>query len=81
MFSQMFGRSQSKCLVLIGLGLRVVNVDDYCPCPCLRDVLEWLKSTSERLSNAAVSESASKNMIQRLIRIIMEEVLGKRKVR
>ncbi|OXA59036.1 Translation initiation factor eIF-2B subunit beta [Folsomia candida] len=44
------------------------------------EVLRWLKNTSERLTNAAISESASSNMIHRLIKIIQEEFAAKKKI-
>jgi hypothetical protein len=42
--------------------------------------LKWLDVTSVRLRKAAVSESAPSNMVQRLIKIIKEEFLARKKV-
>jgi len=44
------------------------------------EVLIWLRIASERLGSAAPSESASCNMIQRLIKIIKEEFSAKKNV-
>lgn len=75
MCSLHLGRMQSK--------LQIKDCSRHTSCLQImyyREVLTWLRNTSERLTNAAISESASSNMIQRLIKIIREEFSAKKQV-
>jgi len=46
----------------------------------IREVMDWLENTADRLTKAAVSESAPSNVLKRLIKTVQEDFMTRKNV-